>query len=482
MKRLLDTFVVFFLMAVVVTACKEDEETSLSSDCYISDFTLGGLRRDIHVTDSTGKDSSYVVGFSGSYYPLNIDQLNQTILLQTPLPSGTRLKTITANVSFTGVLVYRPWDVTSAADSIWRTFNSTDSIDYSEPLRFRVYATDGSSYKDYYMRLECRTNDPSAYTWECWIPNGFVPSDVQCKMMAWDSTFFFMWHDVNTYECDWHYSVHFDFHYPYSAEHNPLITWWQGNTGVWPDDYEFMKADCRTLQRYKDTLWVSGYDGRSLWINPEVYGLFERYVTFDESSDLTTLRLFAGTDHALYGLGTAADGTRGIYSSTDGRNWTLMELDDDMALFPTEPVAVAYKQDIGNSRILVVGPAEGGSPDVCEVWSLLEGEDEPWTYFPPAPDNPFRLPAMEDLNIFSYSSFLIAMGGASADGTKAALSQSYVSYDNGITWEKDKQLVVPEELQGTPLHVAATAYEGNIWLRVGSALWHGRLNSYEELQ
>ena len=87
---------------------------------------------------------------------------------------------------------------------------------------------------------------------------------------------------------------------------------------------------------------------------------------------------------------------------------------------------------------------------------------------------------LQDLSIFAYDGFLLAMGGASADGSIASLRQCYVSLDNGVTWRPDKQLTGPAELRGTPWRISATALDGDIFLSVGAQLWRARLNSYGE--
>lgn len=472
MKRLVNAFLGLILMGALVSACKEDEEVVLSSDCYISNFSLGSLKRLVHHTDANGTDSSYYISFSGSYYPMDIDQVAQTILLQTPLPVGTRVDAVIATVSFEGMLLYRAWD-DAAADTTWTTYNSADSIDFSQPLRFRVYASDGQSHKDYYVRLDCRTSEPSAYTWEK-VQTSVCDETMARRLLPWGQSLFLMLQDEATDNLCYSQQS-----YASDGNTTALGKAWAQWVTIGGDSPELF-ADVRTLQLYRDSAWVSSPDGRELWKKGPNEAYFQQHCTFDGTQGLASLSLFAASGRALYGIGVTADGQRGVYSSADGNTWNVMALDADLALFPAHPVAVAYKQANGNERVLVAGAPEGAADGVCEVWSLLEDADEPWTYFPVAPDNPYRLPQLQDLNIIAYDGFLLAMGGASADGSIASLGQCYVSLDNGVTWRPDNQFTVPAELCGTPWRISATTLDGDIWLSAGAQLWRARLNSYGE--
>ena len=434
MKRLVYILIGFALLLAFVPACKEDEETALTSDCYISSFTLGALKRHVHYTDSTGHDTTYLISFSGSYYPLNIDQRAGTILLREPLPMETKINAVTATATFQGGLFYQPWDANS--DSTWTAFSATDSIDFSAPLRFRVYATDGSSYRDYYLRLDVRTSDPEKYTWEK-VESDRCPADDPRRLVAWGESLFLMTQDASSL------------------------------------------TDPHTLVVYHDNLWVSSADGQQVWTKAHGDTDFMLYHTFEPATGLASLRLFAGSENALYGIGVTTDGQRGIYSSTDGSTWTAMTADADLSLFPEKPVALSYTQTNGNQRVLVVGQATDNET-TCEVWSLLEKSGEPWTYFTPAPDNPYRLPALQDLCILSYNDMLMAAGGPSADGRYEALETCYLSYDNGITWKAYEELTVPAELKAQAGRISVTTLDDYIWFSVGTEIWRAHLNGYGE--
>ena len=464
MKRLIYIIMGFFLLAVAITACKEDDETVLSSNCYIKNFTLGQLKREVHYTDSTGKDTFNMISFSGAYYPLHINQVEQTILLSSPLPTGTHLEAVLASVTFEGALFYRAWE--TPEDTTWTAFSSSDSIDFRAPLRFRVYSTDGTSFRDYYFRLDCRTTEANTYAWEQ-VSDSCCPSNDERRLLTWDGKLFLLTRDAETGQCNWQWSA--------ATGQTPLGKTWTPATGS-----QSLNAAPQTLSLFRDKLWVSSTDGRELW-TLDKDNQFQLHHTFDAASGIDSLMLFAGSELSLYGIGTTDDGQRAIFQSSDGQIWVPMMTDDDMSRFPAAPVALSYEQRNGNSRVLVAGQTADGS-ETCEVWSLLEGADEPWTYFTPSADNAFRLPVLAELNILSYNNLLIALGGITADGSYLTLNRSFVSHDNGITWKTGGDLNVPTQLKKTDKHVSATAWDGYIWVCAGKELWRARLNNYGETE
>ena len=469
MKRLVYTLMGFVLLLTAVSACKEnDDETTLSSDCYISNFTLGAMKRQVHFTDTAGRDTTFYVSFIGGNYPLNINQREQTILLQTPLPTGTRLDAVLATVNFEGALTYRAWD-TSASDTAWHTYNSKDSIDFSQPLRFRVYATDGHSFRDYYLRLDVRTTEPGEYTWER-VSDALTDEAAARKLLMCDFTLGLMAQPDAQGTCSWRQSDYDD--------QTPLGRTWTPPATAMAEGLP-LTADCSTLQYYNGRLWVSSADGRQLWSRAMTDADFTPACTFGTATDVQSLRLFAASTYGLYGLGTAADGQRAIYHSADGQAWTAMGADADLALFPTNPAAVQYLQLNGNQRVLVAGTSSADA-STCEVWSLLEDSDEPWIYYTPSAENHYRLPALDNLSILFYDEFLVAIGTTKATESKAAKVTCYVSRDNGITWKADANLTIPAEVAAMPWQHSATTFDGNIWLSIGTQLWRARLNSYGE--
>ncbi len=149
------------LLPMGCSSSDDDETVVISDNCYITSFTLGQMRRALTVTSSTGSDSTYYLAFSGSYYPMTIDQRKQTISLATALPERTCLDAVLTTLTYVGAVVHAPENDTTE----WTAYDSKDTIDFTSPRIYRVYSTDGSNYRDYTVSLYSRTSDPDDYTW-----------------------------------------------------------------------------------------------------------------------------------------------------------------------------------------------------------------------------------------------------------------------------------------------------------------------------
>ncbi len=60
MKKIIFPFLLVFMFIMTLFSCSEDEVVLTNSNCYISSFTLGTIKRTLHTTSSTGEDSTYV--------------------------------------------------------------------------------------------------------------------------------------------------------------------------------------------------------------------------------------------------------------------------------------------------------------------------------------------------------------------------------------------------------------------------------------
>ena len=150
---------------LLLTSClnSDEIETTVYSDMAISTFTLGTLNRYLHTSSSTGTDSVYSVTYAAGGYKMNIDQLEHTISNADSLLTGTDVAHVICHVTAknNGLVFVMPLDSETPV-----YFNSgTDSIDFTQPRVFRVYATDRSGFRDYTVSLNVRTQDAGVFSW-----------------------------------------------------------------------------------------------------------------------------------------------------------------------------------------------------------------------------------------------------------------------------------------------------------------------------
>lgn len=154
------------LTAVLLTASclsSSTDDVTLYDDAAITSFTLGTLNR---YTTSVNSDGDTVVTkttLTGSSYKFKIDQLSRTIYNPDSLPVGTDVAHVicTIGTKNNGLAVIK--DVGS--DTL-RYYSSTDSIDFTQPRQFQVYASDGSGYNTYTIQVNVHQETGDEFVWK----------------------------------------------------------------------------------------------------------------------------------------------------------------------------------------------------------------------------------------------------------------------------------------------------------------------------
>ena len=165
------TYVVLLTAAVLsLTSClsdNDDSNTTYYTDTAISSFALGTLNITYHTKASDGvTDSTYTSTFSASSYRFDIDQQKRTIANSDSLPVGTDaahcLATISTLNSGTVLLVLKS---STGADSL-AYYSSSDSIDFSSPVRMRVYNMNLSAYREYTVTVNVHKQEENKFEWQ----------------------------------------------------------------------------------------------------------------------------------------------------------------------------------------------------------------------------------------------------------------------------------------------------------------------------
>ncbi len=432
MKKLAYSFIALSLMLSVFTACKTDDEIEYTSDCYIKSFVLGGLTRTIYSTTSNGQDTSYNVAISGSAFPMTISHANGYIKNAIPLPSNTQLKAITASITAQGMVVYAPEADTAA----WTAYASKDSIDFSQPLIFRVIATDGASFRDYRVSLSTRENDADSYTWTNLGKVADLEAVEQLKLLSMGSVPTILCKDADG-QC-----------FFYSSAAMPATR--QACEGL-P-----ATADLSSAVTFNGALWMSSTDGRiytsddaQLW----------REVAQTEALKFS---IVAASPSALFAITQENDGQQ-IQTSPDGKTWTTMAT--EQMLNGDAVAGVTFTQANGNKRVLLA--LSQGESSTLDIWGLLEDYEHTWTLFSDDELNTLLLPNASPTSIIAYNNQLIAF----------SKDKTLLSSDYGITWKSENS---PELPSGIGTVTSAATLGKYIYLLSGNNLWQGYLNDIDE--
>lgn len=178
MKKLFSHVVIIVAAMLSLTSClsdNNDTDMTYYTDTAITSFSLGTLNLVNHTKAKDGvTDSTYTTTFSASDYKFEIDQLAQTISNSDSLPKGTDVKhvltTINTANSGTLLLVLKSKD---DKDSL-AYYSSTDSLDFTNPVRIRVYNMMLSAYREYTVKVNAHNESENEFAWNATPINNYA--------------------------------------------------------------------------------------------------------------------------------------------------------------------------------------------------------------------------------------------------------------------------------------------------------------------
>lgn len=457
MRKYIYPLLAILLLPLAATSCSDDEVTTeLSENCYISAFSLGSLKRSIYGVTLAGQDSIYTITYSGALYPMTINHRTDSIVNLDSLPVRTQVDKVLPTVQFDGVLVWRKADITNLEDTTWNTYNSSDSIDFTEPLHFRVYSATGNSSRTYTVQVNVHQQEGDSTVWNAVEKKAPLSGMGRRKAVVWDGKLTLLAENgTGGVACVQH---------PLSPLGDWTVLSVTGADGGVP----------ATLQVQGNQLYMSTTDGRIL-VSTDA-----QTWTAAPHPAMAGLRLAAATDDCLYALVAG-----GLYRS-NGSAWTAETLDDDAANLPVDFVnSVFYEMKSGLQRLTLVG-RRNASDTSATVWAKswpTGGEAMAgWTYYTPNRADKYRCPMLDNLCVVPYDGGLQALGGRSRDGRYVAMDSIFHSADHGITWKtyEEEDMNVEPALRAaaqTAHYITVAVDEDNyLWVVVDEQVWRGRIN------
>ena len=465
MKRIIRPFVILFSAMLLTVSCLSGDDYNdiiYYGDTAITSFSLGTLKRTMWTEASDGSDSSYVAQLDCSSYAFYIDQFKKEIYNPDSLPVGTDAAHVLCNVSSknSSVVVIAYKDVEDKDSLV--VYSSSDSIDFTEPRDFRVYANDGTAYRSYTVKVNVHKEHPDSINWqdmgEC---QAFKSMSGMKAVALGGKLFVFGATSAGT-------AV-------YSASAGGSLAWAELDTDIALDGgaYKNVVVKDDAMYTLSDGGVLRSDDGKA----------------WDEVGGTGLKQLLAAGKDKLYAL----DGNGGIVvSEDDGATWDEDNIVDDTGMLPTENVSygcLPVATDKNAERVVIVGNRDINNSAFAEdsvamVWSKIEEYSDgsrahSWVFN--SEDNGYRLPRLADLSVAVYGDALVALGGRGlGTSTAEAFSGFYVSEDSGITWHADGTLYLPEGFTNADKDVFAMVSDDDnyLWIICGGTgkVWRGRLN------
>lgn len=146
------------ILTALATSCMKNDDVvvSFSPDASIQEIGFDTIITS-HVLSPTVTTRDTIFGTD---YPFVIDQNNATIYNLDSLPKGTSVSSVRINVyADTEYVTYA-----ERQDSLWL---NTDYIDFTTPLKLRVYSYAGAFGRTYTVSINVHKVHPDSMTWSC---------------------------------------------------------------------------------------------------------------------------------------------------------------------------------------------------------------------------------------------------------------------------------------------------------------------------
>lgn len=444
------------ITSVLAGSCVSDQEVVYNDYCYIQGVTLGSVKRETHMLDSVGKDTTIRSTYTGSNFGMTIDQRTLLIENKDSLLYGSNLDAILVDITFTGAsLFYRTKE---DVDTVWTTYSSADSMDLRKPIELMLVSNDGYSTRTYTLKLNVhQVEGDSLY----WIKDGdAVP---QLQGLSQQQAFMLQGRLAVL-----------------AKKGDAVILVEHSAEGVWNESATNLPAETKveTLVKQGIALFVSTTEGDFYFA---VDGKTWQKMNVTQYPGFV---LTGATPDYLYAL---KDGELFRCDMNEQGDWIfqLETLDESPVYLPSVGIKTVLMELSDDSRRLVmVGNRSEESDNTSVVWSKMWDEDIPegeaaWMFFNQTEENKCVLPQLEYLNLIQYDDKCMAFGGASVTGkgTHKAMDALYISQDYGITWNKDSELHLPKALKGVNGPISSVVDDNNvIWIIANGEVWRGKLN------
>ena len=408
--KFLPLIAVFFAATSIMTSCLDNDvdQITYTSETSITGFSLGTLHIDRVGKDKDGKDSAYVDTLNCSNYPFTIDQINRTITNKDSLPVGTHIDKVITSITYdAGMLAYKPKG--SDHDTIW---TSTDSIDFTDPVEFKVYAYSGVEGKPYTITINVHKQEPDTISWKKFDNNPFSAGSLseQKAVYANGKVYVFGKNGNGT-------------HIEYSDVANDNPTSWTP-----------VASTPANIDTYSATAWAG-----SIYFlagtNKQLYKLDVNNNNVTQVGTETFEVLIGGNDtkEELYAVINKTSNEVSNSVSYTYKNGVWTEDADPFTQFPagkpffSNTTTASYNSNITSTVALCYNQGTTANDTTALVFNRMSSDNKWEERIQNLP-----LPNLENVTMIYYDGKLYAFGGGYKE--IKPFSQFYCSTDNGLCW------------------------------------------------
>lgn len=418
--KFLPLIAVLFAATSIMTSCLDNdvEQITYTSETSITGFSLGTLHIDRVGKDKNGLDSPYVDTLDCSNYPFTIDQINRTITNKDSLPVGTYIDKVITSITYdAGMLAYKPKG--SERDTIW---TSTDSIDFTEPVEFKVYAYSGVEGKPYKVTINVHQQEPDTISWKKFDTQLFNAGNLSEQKAVYANGKVYVFGKNGN-----------DTHIEYSDVANDNPSSWTPVT-----------INITDVDTYSATAWAGNI--YFLAGSPKAKQLYKLNVTTDkiEPVGTETFEMLIGGNDIKSELYVVKDGVSGIYKESP---WTkdtdpFTQFKAGQPFFSNTTTA-SYNSNITTTVALCYNQGNTANDTAALVFNRISSDNKWEKRMQNLP-----LPNLENITMIYYDGKLYAFGGGYKE--IKPFSQFYCSTDNGLCWRPVTEcMAFPAEVPDT---------------------------------
>lgn len=437
MNRKISAFIILFSTVLLLSSCLKDDEdtTTYYHDTAITSFSVGTLKS-LDKTTSSGAAASV----NCSSYKFYIDQANHLIYNVDSLPYHVDASKVVASISTKNSGVLGLKSLTS--DSILY-YSGTDSVDFTKPRTFYVYASDYSAYSTYQIKVNVHQQEGNEFKWqEMGTVSEFTSLNTMKTVVNGTKIYMF------------------------------------GTVGNRLHIYSSSTEDGAKWQEIETTLPASVaqnvvvYDGNLYTLNGNQLIKSEDAKNWQTVSEVTLDRLVAAGTLRLFGVSAG----KLMQSRDGGKSWEVdaQSGEADLPENYTGYAAVVALTNDSTETVMVVG-----TKDSVVVWNKISeysqnSENQEWSKI----NAQFLYDKGNSrLKVSEYPKQMIIT--RYADGAIGLASDGYFYYteNGGLHWLRSSSVEAPVQIQSV---AALTKDEKNfLWLVDGTTgkVWKGRHNN-----
>lgn len=454
MKNKIVLFVTGCFVLLLSSCLGSDDDDNgnyiLAKNCQISSFVL--KHDSITLANGKGLDS----------LRFTIDQINGRIFNIDSLPYGTQLSEVICNITYMNPYAVMSNNVYQLGASEPLAWNGSDSLDFSQPVRFVVGAYDGETTKTYWAQVNIHQVQPDSMAWSLYADLLAGQSIAEQKVIAYN--------DGNTDNYLMYTKTAAGYQLYQSAATDAKKWSEQTLTGL-PDE----GLRLAQLTAFNEQLYLPAANG-VMYTSKDG----QQWTAADKAPAVTYLlgEVKAGRNQGALLAGIAnIDGQLTFVAMDEQQQWQTGDIVPSN--FPVSGFGNINYDVMYQEYLMVVAGRDTENQLTNARWSTTNGRT--WVLINADDRNAFA--KREGVMLVPYDDRFFLIGGIGADGK--ANKDIYQSSDYGINWAADTTHVLPSEYEARGFSSAIVDKEQYILLFGGKTttnsnelnqLWRGRIN------